>query len=149
MSFNTISNIKTVLLGFSIEFVQAKLLLLLRTFPLLLFLWELDAPLDPGSKRHNCGLSRWLMIFLTRRLCHQLSGSFVRFKRRNYSHDPGPSFCCLSNTRNIGGTSRVFWIVTFASIHSAKLFANESLASFPAQHIGRDFKEEEEAGNIY
>jgi len=40
-------------------------------------------------------------------------------------------------------------MVTFASIHSAELFAKERLASFPAQHIGRDFEEEEEPGNVY
>ncbi|GAB0181366.1 potassium channel subfamily K member 9 [Grus japonensis] len=32
---------------------------------------------------------------------------------------------------------------------SAELFAKERLASFPAQHIGRDFEEEEEAENVY
>lgn len=40
-------------------------------------------------------------------------------------------------------------MVTFASIHSAELFAKERLAKFPAQVIGRDFEEEEEAGTNY
>lgn len=40
-------------------------------------------------------------------------------------------------------------MVTFASIHSAELFGKEGLARFPAQDIGRDFEEEEEAGNNY
>lgn len=56
---------------------------------------------------------------------------------------------CLIITLNIEGTSCVFWRVTFASIHSAELFGKEGLARFPAQDIGRDFEEEEEAGSSY
>lgn len=103
---------------------------LLKAFPLLLFLWELDIPIYPGSKSQGCRPSRWLMLFLTRRA--HLSGSCVRFNRRKSSCDPVSFFGCLSNTPNIGWTSCVFWMVTFASIHSAELFAKEKLARFPA-----------------
>ncbi|KAJ7410199.1 Potassium channel subfamily K member 9 [Willisornis vidua] len=38
--------------------------------------------------------------------------------------------------------------ILFCLAARAELFPKERLASFPAQHIDRDFEEEEEAGNI-
>lgn len=146
VSSNTISNIQAILVGFSIEFVQAKLLLAVEgvpSSPLHLRTWCLY-----WSRKQKSGLQakQWLVIFPTRRLCHLcLSRSCVRFKRRKCFCDPMTFFGCLPNTHNIGGTSCVFWMVTFASIHCVELFAKGRLASFSAQHIG----EEEEAWIFY
>lgn len=147
MSSKTISGIQAVLVGFHIEFLRAKLLLDAVSIP------SSPVPLRTcyshlsRKQESRCRLSRWLMLFPTRRA--HLSRSCVRFNRRKCSCDPVSFFGCLSNTLNIEGTSCVFWMVTFASIHSAELFGKEGLARFPAQDIDRDFEEEEEAGSIY
>lgn len=151
LSSNTISSIQAILVGFPIEFLQAKLLLAtvsISSPPVPLRTWYSYLSLIyPGIKSWVCRLSRWLMLFLTRGA--HLSGNCVRFNRRKCSCDPVSFFGCLSNTLNFEGMSCVFWMVTFASIHSAELFAKERVARFPAQDIGRDFEEEEEAGSNY